>query len=260
MDQLLFRQICDRIRNNEIRQSGIGTLGEKTLHAILKSYFEPSESFHEIRVGNFVADIADENGITEIQTRQFNKLRKKLDYFLSITNVTVVYPVAAEKWILWIDEQTGETTKRRKSPKQGRPFEILHELYKIKSYLCCPSLRFCIVMLKVEEFRLLNGWSSDKKKGSTRFDCIPTELVDEVRITDPKDYEKLIPENLNERFTSKDFKKMSGLSLSRSQTALNVLYSVGAVKRVGRQGNLYFYERAQHPGQDVLDSPDCFGS
>lgn len=79
---------------------GIGTLGERTLHMVLKRYFEPDESLHEIRVGGFVADIVRPNGIIEIQTRDFSKLRRKLAAFLELGPVTVVYPVPWAGWLL----------------------------------------------------------------------------------------------------------------------------------------------------------------
>jgi hypothetical protein len=49
--------------------SGIGTLGEKALHSILKYTYEPDVSRHEIKVGGFYADIVNEQGIIEIHTR-----------------------------------------------------------------------------------------------------------------------------------------------------------------------------------------------
>ena len=79
---------------------GIGTLNEKTLHAVLKCYYEPCTARHEIQLGRYVADIVSETGIVEIQTRAFHKLRDKLRYFLSISDsVTVVYPVPHIKWL-----------------------------------------------------------------------------------------------------------------------------------------------------------------
>jgi hypothetical protein len=244
MDKQRFKQDCDQMINNGRKANGIGTLGEKLLHAILKKYFEPDEDNHEVKIGGYVADIARENGIIEIQTRQFNKLRKKLDLFLSTSDVTVVYPIARTKWLVWIDETTGEITKKRKSPKTGRPNEIFFELYKIKYLLCNPRLHFCIVMIDMEEYRSLNGWSEDKKRGSTRYDRIPIDIVDEISINHPREYVQLIPKELEKQFTSKEFKKASGLTLAASQTALNVLYAVGAVARIGKQGNSFLYERA----------------
>ena len=45
---------------------GIGTLGEKTLHRVLKAYFQPDPSKCEVRVGPYVADALTESGIVEI--------------------------------------------------------------------------------------------------------------------------------------------------------------------------------------------------
>ena len=53
-----------------------------TLHAVLKNYYEPFEQNHEIKVGRFVADIVGEQGVIEIQTRNFGNLLEKLDNFL----------------------------------------------------------------------------------------------------------------------------------------------------------------------------------
>ena len=74
----------------------IGTLGERSLHAVLKRFLQPDENRHEVRVGRYVADIFDENGVTEIQTRQFYKMKRKLAAFLPEHAVTVVYPVSRQ--------------------------------------------------------------------------------------------------------------------------------------------------------------------
>lgn len=243
MDTLEFQRACDAVIHREKVSAGIGTLGEKTLHAVLKHYFEPYTPNHEIKVGGFVADIVGESGIIEIQTRGFDKLRRKLEAFLEVAPVTVVYPVAQTKWLCWIDEG-GSVSNRRKSPKTGKVFEVFDELYKIKPYLSHPNLRLCIVLLELEEYRFLNGWGRDKKRGSTRCDRIPVRLCDEIRVEGPWDYAKLIPEGLDEAFTAKEYKAAAGIYLSTAQTGLNILNSLGTVIRAGKKGNAYIYIRA----------------
>lgn len=235
--------MCDKVINSKIESNGIGTLGEKTVHAVLKNYLVPDESFHEIRIGNFYADILYEKGIIEIQTRNFDKLRKKLNTFLELYPVTIVYPIPHTKWLRWVNEETGEVSPPRKSPKSGTPYMIFPELYKIKNYLLHPNLRIHIILMDLEEYRLLDGWDKNRKKGSTRNDGIPTQLVNEVIIDNPKEYYKLIPESLPETFTSKDYQKASKLRSSQATTALNILYYVGAVKRIGKKGRAYLYSR-----------------
>lgn len=240
-----FQNACATILENRDTNTGIGTLQEKTLHAILKYYFEPDSTYHEIRHHGFVADILHDNDVIEVQTRGFNKLRRKLDAFLEAGEVRIVYPVAYEKYLEWIDQETGTISKKRKSPKRGTPYEVFYELYKIKQYLTNPRLSLSIVLVNIEEQRLLNGWSEDKKRGSSRYERIPTALVDQIDINSVEDYKKLIPEGLAEPFTTKTYKEATKLSIGQARTALHVLHYVGAVRKIGKQGNTILYEREQ---------------
>lgn len=243
MDKRRFMEACRIVINNERIRSGIGTLREKTLHTVLKNYYEPYSDSHEIKLGSYVADIVGENGIIEIQTANFNKLRKKLESFLALTTVTVVYPIPSTKYLIWLDENTGETTKKRKSPKRGTPYQVFFELYKIKSLIKHENFRLIIVMLDITEYRYLNGWSDNRKKGSSRYDRIPTDIIDELYINNVRDFNKLIPKELPAEFTAKDFKLASGLSIKTAQTALNILNYVGAVERVSKKGNAFVYKK-----------------
>ncbi len=223
----------------------IGTLSEKNLHAVLKQYFEPHIEKQEVKIGRYVADIVSDNKIIEIQTKAFNLLRNKLDAFLNIEeilDITVVYPIAKTKWICWIDNDTGEITKRRKSPKIGKLYDSFYELYKIKQQLINPRLKLCFVMLDITEYRYLNGWNVDKKRGSSRCDGVPNSIEEIIYIQSISDYIKFLPKSLPARFTSKDYAKHTKLNLKASQTALNVLNYVGVVKRVGKISNLHLYE------------------
>ena len=243
MAQALLERIQNNMRTQQLNK-GIGTLNEHTLHGVLKNLFEPETTKQEIKIGRYIADIADGNQITEIQTRDFSKFRKKLECFLDMgKEVCVVYPVSFIKWLIWIDEESGECSKKRKSPKPGTPYTILQELYKIKYLLTRPKLSFCIVMLEMEEYRVLNGWSEDKKKGSSRCTRIPIKIYDIITLSTVQDYQQLVPYTLAEPFTAKQYQEHTRLSLSRSQTALNVLYSIGVLQRVGKKGRAFLYAR-----------------
>ena len=243
MDRQLFQMVCDEVIGQRQGMNGIGTLSEKTVHSVLKSYYSPESIHQEIKVGGFVADICNGHDIIEIQTRSFDRLRRKLEVFLSYYPVTIVYPVPHLKYLRWVNPQTGEISASRKSPKTGSPYSIFPELYKIKNFLTLPNLSLHIVLINVEEYRFLDGWSQDKKKGSTRCDRIPTELVDEIHIGSLKDYRLLIPDTLTDPFTSKDFKKTTGLTMGDAQTALNILHYLGLVERIGKKGNSYLYAK-----------------
>ncbi|WP_310603690.1 hypothetical protein, partial [Anaerosporobacter sp.] len=206
-------------------------------------YYEPDSRKQEIKIGAKVADILNESGVIEIQTRQFNKLRGKLATFLPEHSVTIVYPIAYNKWLCWIDETTGEVTPRRKSPKKGKPHQAFIELYKIKEYLNNPNFHLKIVMVDIEEYRFLNGWSKDKKKGSSCSDRIPIGLQEVIAINSVSDYSRLLPDELPEQFTTKDYARIAKVPIGLAQVALHVMCSVGAINLVGKQGRLKLYER-----------------
>lgn len=226
-------------------RKGIGTLSEKTVHAILKLYYSPDVEMHEIPIKGSVADIFTGTEVIEIQTGNFDKLRAKLDKFLELYPVTIVYPIPHEKWLIWVDEETGEFSKKRKSPLKGSAYMAFRELYKIKSYLTHENLRLKLILMNVEEYRLLNGWSQDKKKGSTRFDRLPVELVEEIEIDCPKDYLQLIPYDVPEPFSVKEFSKIMHINQRLAQIALHIFGYVGVVERVGKKGNAFLYRIAE---------------
>lgn len=241
-DRNAFEAAKKKIIGVDRQRLGIGTLSEKTVHAILKNYYEPDEDRQEIPVENYVADIYARGEIIEIQTRQFDRMRDKLSAFLPLYPVTIVYPIPREKWLIWIDEESGELSRKRKSPVKGNPYIAFPELYKIKMFLKDPNLRLKFVLLDMEEYRLLNGWSKDKKRGSSRYDRIPTELVEEIEISCLQDYMQFVPYELKDEFTSREFAKATHINVSLAQVVLNILYHVGILTRVGKKGNMYLYE------------------
>lgn len=244
MDKELFYTVCSKIINSEHKYNGIGTYGEKTIHAVLKSYFEPYYDNHEQRTGKFVADIVGENGIIEIQTGGFDKLRNKLKEFLTVAKVTVVYPIPHNKWLISLNSETGEAGRRRKSPHTGTIYDVFPELYKIKSFLNDDNFNLCLILIDMDEYRCspeTTGLKRGRRKGYTRYDRIPLELVDEIHLCDKSDWLIFIPNGLSEEFTAKDFSAQAKIHISDAQLALNILSHMGIVIRIGKKGNSYIY-------------------
>ena len=157
-DYEAFVNAKDKIIGKAHNNKGIGTLSEKTLHAVLKLYYEPDEDKHEVAMSGYYADIYNDKGIIEIQTRQLNKLRDKLSVFLQDYHVTVVYPLPFNKWLSWVNPDNGEVQGRRKSPRHFTEYDAFYELYKIKSYLRHPGsmiLMFLVMLATFTTFALL---------------------------------------------------------------------------------------------------------
>lgn len=246
INQERFEFAKEKIIGKERLRQQIGTLSEKTIHAVVKNYYEPNEDYQEIPIEGLYADIFTGSEIIEIQTRSFDQLRKKLDRFLPLYPVTVVLPIPDTKWIFWINEETGELSEKRKSPKKGNPYQAFLELYKIKPYLKKEGLTITFLFMDMEEYKLLNGWSKDKKRGSERYDRIPLQLTKEYSFSEPKDYMQLLPDDLPKQFTSKELAKILKINPRYCNVFLNIIFDLGIVARVSKKGNSFIYEVVEY--------------
>lgn len=251
-DKERFSAVCRALCEEVPSRKKIGVLSEKTLHSVIKRFIEPNEALQEVKVGDYYADIKNDDGIFEVQTRSFNKLRAKLKSYLETETVMIVYPIPAVKRLIWIDAQTGELTPPRKSPKHGSYFDAFPELYKLDMLIANESLRVLLLMVDVDEYRYQNGWSADGKKGSTRHERYPIALADSLLLTTKEDYEGLLPSDLCSPFTSKDFASAARIRTRIAQTVLTVLSKRGAVQCIGKSGRLNLYMKASKMGRETL--------
>lgn len=224
---------------------GFGTLREKTVHAVMKLYYEPNEDNHEVPIEGYIADIYNGEYIIEIQNGNFNKLRPKLATFLPLYKVMVVYPIPHNRWLIWMDEETGELSKKHKSPKTGSVYLAFNELCRIKPYLNDPNISFAFPLIDMEEYRLLNGWSKDRKKGSDRYDRMPTKLYDEIIFERKEDFLMLVPITLEEEFTIKDFAMEAKIHRDIAAVTVPVLVHMGILEHIGKRGREYLYRIAE---------------
>lgn len=224
----------------------IGTLKEMSYHRQLKYRLMPDPQFHEQRVGKYIADIRCGREIIEIQTCSFYKLREKLAYFLSEGyRVTVAYPVETVKWLLWVDPESGEVT-RRKSPKRGNPSDLLREMYGIRELLGHPGLSFLVVTAQTEEARLLKSSGKEPKKRAKRLERVPVQFLGETRYSRPEDFASLIPRGLPEEFTVKDYIACAHIPKRNTRAghdAVCVIEALGLAERDGNRGRAFLYRR-----------------
>ena len=231
-----FGEIADLLLSREKEENGFGTLQEKTIHEVIKDFYCYDHDFQEQRRGRYIADIAVDGEIWEIQTRAFDKLRGKLSAFLPKYHVTLIHPIPAVKKIYWLNQETGAITGGRCSPRKGSVYDIFGELYKIRPYLQNPNLSIHIFLMDMEEYKLLNGWSKDRKKGASRYDRLPGNLKDIVRLETVEDYHYFLPDGLPDTFTSLDLAKCAHIPRGTAQTCLLILRDLGIVELIGRKG------------------------
>ncbi len=230
----------------------IGVLREKRLHAAVKTYLCPDVSCHERPIGEditggrtpkrrMVADIRMGHEIIEVQTGGFFPLREKIAWYLENTDcsVTVVHPVAAVKYLSWIDPATGNILSRHRSPKRGRVKDIARELYWLSDFAGNERFRLRVLLLELEEYRMADGWSRDGKRGSNRYERFPTALLGDVTLSAPADYAAyFLPAALVAAtaeapapvFTAADYAKLTGIRGRATYSMLRLLESLDLIR------------------------------
>ena len=241
-DEIRFQAALEIYRKEAHERYNIGTYNEKSLHRIIKYYIEPCTAFHEIKTGAYIADIRRGDEIFEIQTRGMYRLKDKLDAFLPDYSVTVIFPIAKETYLSWIDPDTYEISGRRKSPRRQNIFSALRELYPLRRFLGDENLHFKFMFFRIEEFNFLNGRTETRKKGATRYERVPTVLLDEIDYAVREDFLSLIPEGLPDPFTVKDFAKAAKVNKETAAYAVGILRELLLVDRCGKSGNSYLYK------------------
>jgi hypothetical protein len=223
--------------------SGIGTLGESSLHAELKHHVAQPGDLLEQPVANYVVDIVRGKSLVEIQTGNFSSLKAKLDVLLPDYQVSVVYPIPREKWIVRISAE-GELIRRRKSPKRGRIEHLFDELLRIPVQACHPNFSLSIMFIKVDEYWLDDGKGSWRRKRWSIADRKIFDIEEEICFSTPGSLLDLLPADLIQPFTSKDLGSVAALDQRLAGKMTYTLYKMGLLERVGKQQNAYLYASA----------------
>lgn len=224
-----FATIAAQLRQETHGDGGIGALGEKLLHRTVKTWLQPSSSLREVPMGRMVVDAITDQGVQEIQTRNFYSLTKKLPQLLAEGPVTVVCPLPARKWLAWIDPHTGELSPLRLVGRRGKPWDIGSELVHLLPFLGEKNLTFRLLLIDMEEYRLRSP-KGPGKRGAQRVERIPLALSQEVWLRCPQDFLQLAPSDLPDPFTRKELQKATRLFPRPADRLLAVLKAAGAVE------------------------------
>ncbi|MCR5626634.1 MAG: hypothetical protein K6F99_04895 [Lachnospiraceae bacterium] len=238
-----FQQVKNLVLSGSGNTEGIGTLSEKLTHRLIKNFLTCDTKYHEVGLGNYVADVYDGDHIYEVQTRNFGKLKSKLSTFLDIAPVTVIYPVTVNNELNWIDPESGEIKEKRKSGKHGKASDIFKELVFIRDFMQDPNLDFWVMFFNSADYRLLDGYGRDNKKRASKLDRIPVEYLGDWKISGKYELLEFIPDTLPEEFTAKDFCENSSLNRDMAGKAVSVLNAAGLIEQVGKDGRAYVYRR-----------------
>ena len=221
---------------------GVGGLSEKSVHKMLKLTLEPNSKNHEVKCLGSIADIKNDNGIYEIQSKSPERLIKKLDKFLPVSRVTLVIPIISEKYIRWINTETGEISEPRKSPAREDVYTALKALAPIAHYLENENFSVKLVFLRADQYKRLDGWDKSKKRGASKSDRIPSDILSVIDIASPCDAAKFFPESLNGVFLAKDFAKAIKRPSRFTYYVIKFFENLGIVEMIGKEGRAFLYK------------------
>lgn len=249
-----FSRVCREVVSEGHERYNIGTYKEKKLHLILKKYFEPDARFHEVPYGGYICDVKRDDLITEVQTTGLRTMSRKLAAFLPECRVRIVFPIITEKRIFWVDPADGTVSEGKKSPKKENGFKLLSEMLYISDYLSDENLTVTAVYIRADEYRMLNGWSRDRKKGAEKLSTVPTELLEIKDYSPGVDVSLFLDRLPLDRFTRTEFSKTTGLRGRALWSALKILIERGAIIDAGEGKRPVVYTRAA--GEEKKPLPD----
>jgi len=222
----------------------IGTLNEKPLHAALKEWYARAGDAFEVRVGGYVVDIVRRDLLIEIQTGTFFAIRRKIERLLKSHRLRLVYPIAAEKWIVKRPRTRRGRETRRKSPKRGAIEDVFDELVSIPALLKKRRFSLEVVLTQEEEVRRYDGVLGWHRRGWVIDERRLLEVVDHRLFRTPRDMKALLPEGLPVPFGTSDLASAFSRPLWSAQRMAYCLREMGVITPVGKSGNSILYARA----------------
>lgn len=222
----------------------IGTLNERSLHAALKEWYRCPGDRLEVEVEGFIVDIVRDDLMIEIQTRNFAAIKAKLMALTERHPTRLVYPIAERKWIVKVMEDGQTPISRRRSPKRGAFELVFGELVRFPTLLANPQFSLDVLLIHEEEQRCYEAGRAWRRKGWVTHDRRLLQVVDRRLFESPRDLADLIPADLDGPFTTADLAQAIHRPRWLAQKMAYCLRELGAIERIGQQGNAHVYTRA----------------
>ncbi len=227
--------------------TSIGELNERSLHRAIKRRYAIPGSVTEQAIDGFVADVVIGDRIIEVQTGIFQPLKKKLPRLLERHRVTLVHPIAMDRYLIKLSDDPDAPATRRKSPRHGSIFHVFSALVSIAALLEHPNLELDVVMTVEEDVRVWNPKGNRRRGAWTTVDRRLLEVVKTHPIATMADLFAMLDSRLPEQFTTRDIAAATRLSRRLGQQAAFCFRESGISEICGKAGNSLIYRRAAPP-------------
>ena len=231
-----------RAGNRPEQDQTIGVLNESSLHAALKEWCAlPGDAF-EVNVGQFVVDIVRGDTLIEIQTSHFGSIRDTLRKLAQDHQVLVVYPLAQEKYLVYIDSATDEVVRCRKSPKKGQMTDLFDELVRVPTLIWEKNLSLQVVLTREEELRHADEKIRGRRRRAKVIDRKLIEVLGQAQFHEARDFLKLLPEGMERPFTNQTLARRMGISIHIARKMTYSLRKLKLVAQVGKEGRSFLFD------------------
>ena len=217
---------------------------ESSLHSEIKKWYFLEGDKLEVKVDDFVVDIARGDLLIEIQTANFYAIRRKLLRLLNEHKVRLVYPIPRVKWIVHRSTATGETFGRRRSPKKGGLPDLFSELIRIPTLFSKGDLSIEVLMIEVEEVWRRDGGGSWRRKGESIEDRHLIRVFERQIFERKTDFLRILPEGLPDPFSNRHLAESLGISVNQSRKMTYSLRKMGTITHVAKKGNQMLFARS----------------
>ncbi len=215
-------------------------LREGPLHAAVKAALAGPGDRLEVPVGRFVIDVVRADGeLVEVQTGGFGALGNKLDALLDEHRMRIVYPVAAVRRIVRVDEN-GQVLAIRRSPKRATAVAVFDKLVAFPSLLTHPNLTIEVLLLREDHIRGPQPATTRRRtrdSGQRRM----VEVLDRVALRTSQDILAALPGLPVEPFSTRELAAVLGCSTQLAQRTLYCLRTIGIVEPAGKRGHAPLY-------------------
>jgi hypothetical protein len=222
------------------KQSGIGRLNEKSLHADLKQWLaQPGDQF-EVALDGFVIDIVRGGRLIEIQTRNFGAMKRKLSQLLDHHPVHLIHPIAQEKWIVNLSPD-GRPQSRRKSPNSGTTADLFRELVAIPHLMAHDNFSLELLLIQEEETRYFDSTRGWRRRGWLTQERYLLSITSSHIFHTPADLLALLPTTLPAHFTTAHIATDLGIPRALAQKMVYCLRQMELIEAVGKDGRSVLY-------------------
>ena len=215
-------------------------MGETSLHDSVKRLYSKPGDLIEERVDGYLIDIVRGSTLIEIQTRGFSAIRKKLENLVENHKIHLVHPISERKWIVRLNKQRDKISRRR-SPRKGRMEDLFLELVYMPTILKEPNFSLEVILVHSEEELINDGKGSWRRKYWSVHDKRLLCMLEGHLFNETRDFQRLLPTNLPEKFTTRDLSTILDLRPYIAQKMAYCLRNMEVIKVVGKKGRAMLY-------------------